>query len=274
MSLQKTSLLVQMAPLPATFTGTPQELSAEMVARMRIVSPSGSNFIFVGDTEPTSNVGPWLKDGSKWYVWDETISRYVPQDISDSATTWFHVGNSTPLTSDPPIWLKTTNDATQASPSYGNPISWYVFNGTVWVPYVGIVMSGPTVSRPGVPDAFQLYYDTDISVLIWWERTAWRTVDGAPGDCKFVVWETLAEALTQNPGWEVLGASNVAWRGRWISQATKDAGATPAVDLAVPSGVAKRAARATFGETDGVQMDATSTVPYPPTIALWCLVKV
>src|SRR5258706_8937761 len=125
MSLQDTNLLVQMAPIPATFKGTPQDLATKMIRRMKIVSPSGTNFIFVGDTEPTSNVGPWLKDGTKWYVWEEDIKRYVPLDISDSETTWYFIGNSVPASSDPPVWLKTTKDASEADPSHGDPISWY-----------------------------------------------------------------------------------------------------------------------------------------------------
>lgn len=272
--LVKTSLMVRMAALPPTFRGGPSDLAAEMVRRMEVVSPNGANFIYIGDTEPISNVGPWLKGGTQWYVWDSSVSRYVPQDLTDSETTWFHVGASLPLDTDPPLWLKTTSDPTEASPGYGNPVSWYVNNGSAWVPFVGIVMSGPTESRPASPAEFQLFYDTTIAVLIWWERSAWRTVDGCPGDVKHVVWETLSEALERNPGWEVLGASNVAWRGRYISQATKDPGGAPETDLNVPSGIAERAARTTYGETDGVQMNTSSTVPYPPTIALWTLVKV
>jgi hypothetical protein len=99
-------------------------------------------------------------------------------------------------------------------------------------------------------------------------------VDGVPGDVKAVVWDTLQEALDHNPGWELLGASSVAWRGRYVSQATKDPGGSPATDLSTLAGVAHRAAHETFGETDGIQMNSSSAVPYPPTIALWHLVKV
>ena len=270
--MNNTNLVIQMAPLSQTFSGTPQEWSSEMVRRMKIVSPAGSNFIFTGDTEPSSNVGPWLKDGTQWYVWDVTINRYVPLDISASQQQWFFIGNSTPATADPPVWLRTTNDS--ATNNFGNPLSWYIYNGTAWVPFVGIVLNGPTAGRPTAPVDYQQYFDTDISVLLWWERSAWRTVSGVPGDVKFVVWETLDEALLQNPGWEFLGASNSTWRGRYISMATKDPGASPVSDFNTSAGVAHRAARTTYGETDGVSIDPMSAVPYPPTIALWTLVKV
>lgn len=271
--MQDTNLAIQMSPLKATFKGTPQELAAEMIRRSKIVSPSGTNFIFVGDTEPTSDVGPWLKNGTQWWVFNADTKRYVPLDISESETVWFHMQNSTPTTSTPPVWLKTTKDQTEDDTSHGNPIGWYTWNGTNWVPYISIVLSGATSDRPTNPVAFQQFYDTTISCLIWFERSAWRTVSGVPGDVKHVFFETLTEAKIQNPGWDVVGADNQAFRGRWISQATKDSGATPETDLTVGAGISKRAAFETFGETDGVKIDGASPVPYPPTIALWTLVK-
>ena len=273
MALQDTNLILQGAPLPVDFNGSPQDLFAEFIRRTKIVSPSGTNFFFVGDTEPTSNVGPWLKGGTMWFVWDEDINRYVPLNISESETRWFHVGATTPPTSTPPVWLRTTQDQTEANGAIGDPIGWYVFNGTFWVAYNSIVNSGTTEQRPVAPVDFQQYYDATITCLIWWERSQWRTVSGVPGDVKAVAFEVLTEALQRNPGWELFGAGAQSFRGRWISQATKDSGATPATDLTTSAGVAHRAAFETFGETDGVQLDSGSPVPYPPTIALWHLVK-
>lgn len=271
--MQDTNLALQIAPLKATFQGTPQELVEQILRRAKIVSPTGTNFIYIGDAEPTSDVGPWLKLNKQWWVFDTDIKRYVPLDISESETLWFHMQNSTPSTSTPPVWLKTTKDQTEADPSHGNPIGWYTFNGVAWVPYAGIVLSGTTADRPPSPASFQQFYDTDIACLIWWERNAWRTVSGVPGDLKAVGFQVLAEALTANPGWSVFGANNQAFRGRWISQATKDSGGSPDTVLTVGAGVAPRAAFETFGETDGVQLNGASPVPYPPTIAMWTLIK-
>ena len=273
MSLTNTNLQIQMAQLPATFSNTPQQFAIEMVRRMKIVSPNGTNFIFIGDVEPTSNVGPWLKGGTQWFVWDESIKRYVPLDISASETKWYWIGASTPPNSTPPVWMRTSKDATVDDPSYGEPRSWLVFNGATWETFVGIVESGPTSARPSAPENYQQFYDTDITSLLWFERAKWRTVSGVPGDVKPVAFLTLTDALTHNPGWSVLGAANVAIRGRWVMQAGKDPGATPETTLTMPPGVANRAAFETFGETDGVKIDATSPVPYPPSLALWWLTK-
>lgn len=275
MALRDTNLLIEMSGLPPTFRGTPQEFFAEAVRRMKIVSPNGTNFIYIGDIEPTSNVGPWLKNGDRWYVFDEDLKRYVPLNIEDSEKSWFFVQASVPDDVDPPLWLKTEKDSTEASPGFGEIVGWYFWNGALWVPFNSIVRSGTTANRPANPVDLQQYYDTTIATLIWWERSQWRTVSGTPGDIKAVAFDTLAEALTFNPGWEVLGAENQNVRGRWISQATKDSpGSGGTTDLSVGSGIAERAAFEVFGETDGVAIDSSSDVPYPPTIAFWHLVKV
>jgi hypothetical protein len=273
MALKPTNLYIQMAQLSPTFKGTPQELASAMVQRMKILSPNGTNFIFIGDVEPVSNVGPWLKGGTQWFVWDDSIKRYVPLDISASETRWYWIGLTTPTSTPPQVWLKTTKDATDQDPSHGSPIGWYVFDGVNWVPFNSIVFSGPTASRPSNPADFQQFYDTDIGVFIWWERGQWRTVSGGPGDVKQVIFETLTDALQFNPGWEVLGAQNQNFRGRLMSMATKDSGTSPETVLTVGAGISERAALETFGENNGLQINNASTLKYPGTLALWTLVK-
>lgn len=269
MALVSTNLIIQMAQLPPDFVGNPNDLAVEMVRRMRIVSPTGTNFFFVGDTEPTSNLGPWLKNGTQWWVWSDDTKRYIPLDISASQVNWYWMSNSTPPNSTPPLWLKTTQDQTEDDPSHGQPIGWYEFNGTAWVPFVGIVLSGNTANRPTGAAEYQLYYDTDITVLIWWERGQWRTVSGVPGDIKFVSFATLDDALTRNPGWDLYGAGNQNLRGRIIMQASENSdGSNP---VTVPPNVAQRRAGETFGETDFVAINnsALDSAPKTATQALF-----
>ncbi len=75
---------VESAPISPAFSGTPQQFWDHGVARLRIVGPSGFYGIVVSDTEPTSNQGLWLKGGTKPYVWDDDVARYVPMDLTDS----------------------------------------------------------------------------------------------------------------------------------------------------------------------------------------------
>lgn len=273
MALQPTNLIISASQLPPTFKGTPQEWLNEYTRRLRILSPTGVFTFTVGDTEPSSNVGPWLRGGTQWFVFDEETKRYIPLDISESEKTWYHIGPTTPTDATPPLWLKTTSVPTDASPSPGNAVSWYLFNGTAWVPFNSIALSGTTAQRPTGPADLQQFYDTDISVLIWWERNAWRTVAGSPGDIKSVAFSTLTEALVFSPGWSLLGVTNRAIRGRYIIQAAKDAGGSPETEVTTDPGVPHRGVLEVFGETTLLQENASSDVAYPPTIGFWHLTK-
>lgn len=261
-----TNLILQSAPIPATFDGTPVELQAAIISRCKIVSASGTSFFVISDIEPTSNVGPWLKNGTQWWVFSTATNRYVPLDISASETVWYFLGNSTPPGVDPPLWLKTERDATTTDSSYGRALGWYEWTGAVWRPFVGVIASGTTAERPTNPVEYERFYDTDINVEIWWNRGKWRTVSGSPGDLKFALFETLQEALQFNPGWILNGASNQAFRGRVISQATADSGGGN--PLSTGAGVPQRQAFETF--THSVTAGGTDIVP---AMALYALVK-
>ena len=274
MSLKATSLLIEAAPLPSTFKGTPNDLFTAMIQRMKVMSPNSSNFIFVGDSEPSTDVGPWLRNGTQWWVFDKTQGRYVPLDISASAGVPFFIGNSTPNGVTPPVWLKTTNDSTDQNPNgFGAPISWLFWNGSAWVPYNSVVFSGPTTSRPATPDNFQMFYDTDQIVLIWWERGAWRTVDGVPGDLKFVSTLLLDDALARNPGWDVYGRGNTDVRGRALVGATQDPGGSPTNSFPPDSGIPAKVAGTFGGENVLLQLQPASQTSQTPTLNLWLLVK-
>ncbi len=69
------------SPLPYDWAGTPNELRAEITSRLRIEAQEQYALIYSGSTEPTSNIGPWLKDGNKWYVWSDATGNYVPATV-------------------------------------------------------------------------------------------------------------------------------------------------------------------------------------------------
>ena len=83
----------------------------------------------------------------------------------------------------------------------GNPIGWFSWNGSTWAQILFASPSGTTANRPSSAVTGQLYFDTDINVPLIYERSAWRTQSGSPGDVKEVYAATLADALTANPGW-------------------------------------------------------------------------
>lgn len=241
--LNKTNLVIVAAPLQPDFDGSPQEFYEALVERMSIQSPSGTNFFVVGDVEPSSDSGPWLKDGDRWYVYSSTVGHYVPINIDDSITALFVVSSTAPdapvVDSDPTLWLRVSG--TRA-------IGWYGWDGTAWRPFNGIPASGATADRPSAPFAFEQFFDTDINVLLHYERGAWRTLSGSPGDVKAVTATTAASALTINPGWSILGEADNSYLGRVFAPASKDPGGAPVKVLTPPAGITVRAAGDSFGE--------------------------
>ena len=151
MALNPTNLVLQAAPLPATFVGDPNDFFRAMIERIRIMSASGTQFFVVSDVEPTSNQGPWLKGGTEWWVWDVNLNKYVPLDVSQSETKWYQTGSTIPTTQDPPLWLRTQSGVTVVGPAPGQPIGWYLFNGTSWVGFTELVDG--SVTLPKLADA-------------------------------------------------------------------------------------------------------------------------
>jgi hypothetical protein len=82
-----------MSVLPITITGsplaegnyTPQELFDAIVARLALETQESYVLIGTGSVLPTSDQGPFMLDGNKLYVWNETDGEYQPQIIEFQA---------------------------------------------------------------------------------------------------------------------------------------------------------------------------------------------
>jgi len=100
--------------LPITFSAspltpgkayTPQQLQDAIVARLKIDSQTELSFFTTGTTAPTSNTGPWLKDGSTWYVWDAVLGTYVPETLTYESLRYI-ASESTPDQTTYTLWVK------------------------------------------------------------------------------------------------------------------------------------------------------------------------
>lgn len=271
--LYKTNLFLQGAPLPQGFKGTPQQWYESILERIRIVAPFGFSTIVIGSLKPTSNQGPWLKDGTQWYVWDVNETDYVPLDISQSATPPYYVQTADPAgTPDSEGNYPTEGDEgwQENGPLGSGPLLWFRLNsGETGVDGMFIFIrgrwqsllqsGGATEDRPTSPANWEQYYDTTISTLLHWERGAWRTVDGCRGDLKYVSWPTAEEALQFNPGWEIFGtgeSADTTLRGRFLVMATKNAGGSPSTRLEVVGGISEKSAGVLGGEESHILIDS------------------
>lgn len=68
---------VRAAALPPGFKGDPQTMLTAFAQRL-IVTPSEPWSSFInGGAQPSSNVGPWLKDGMEFRVWSDLLGTYT-----------------------------------------------------------------------------------------------------------------------------------------------------------------------------------------------------
>jgi hypothetical protein len=95
-------------PIPSNFKGTPQQLLDLWLERMSVAEDTST--VIVSDVQPTTNVGPWFKNGKQLWVWDGTT--YIPLDVSGSILPQIFVGASEPSSTDYQIWVKITGGDT------------------------------------------------------------------------------------------------------------------------------------------------------------------
>lgn len=117
-------ITVQMGALPAAVKWTPQQLADAIAARMSLVSAQTYALFVTGSTAPTSDVGPWLKNGVEWYVWDAGTGTYVPITI-DSASLGYFIGEAAPDHNLYSFWIQTT--------AGGSPLALKIYYSGAWV---------------------------------------------------------------------------------------------------------------------------------------------
>lgn len=97
------------APLPAHFRGNLQEFLDAFLDRMEITSDAET--FTISDDEPAGNRGPWFKEGTQLFVWNEETSDYDGIDLSASYTAQVWIGATEPDSTIYKIWLKLSGTA-------------------------------------------------------------------------------------------------------------------------------------------------------------------
>lgn len=259
MASEQLNLAVTGAPLPPDFIGSPQEFFEAILTRMRVIFPTGQTSFVISDTEPSTNLGPWLKGGTQWYVWDEDTKRYIPLDISPSVEDVVVISDTAPATGEKPLWLQIKGTRV---------VRWNAWITDAWKP---LYNRGTTGQRPSDPVEYERYEDTTIKTEIVFYEAAWHTVAGSPGDIKMVKWPTLAEALQYNPGWQEIGANFASddARGRALTAAHKDPGGSPVATFPPAAGITARAAGDKFGsETHALSAAEAANQPHQHVIGV------
>lgn len=113
-----------MGSLPPTVRWTPQQLADAIAARLFLVTSQSFALFVSGSTEPASNVGPWLRNGTEWFVWSNATGNYQPQTIS-SASLGYIISSSAPDPLIYSVWIETAIG--------GSPLSVKTYFSGAWV---------------------------------------------------------------------------------------------------------------------------------------------
>lgn len=152
-------------PLPVTFSAspltpgksyTPQQLADAIVSRLSLDSQTELSFFVTGSTAPTSNVGPWLKDGTTWYVWDSTTGAYIPM-LAENETLRYVASITAPDQDVYTLWIQLNSVA--------------IVNGAITSPpgtqAIGLAYwNAPTTSWRSVYDSTFIALGTQIDVAV------------------------------------------------------------------------------------------------------------
>lgn len=117
--------------LPEGWEGSPQDLLDAVAQLLQVKFEEDFALFKIGPTQPDSNQNrAWLKDGTAWWVFDETIGDWRPADISDKYRL-IYVQPSDPSATDTisngSLWLRLeSNGVTPRSMSVWIDGSWRI----------------------------------------------------------------------------------------------------------------------------------------------------
>jgi hypothetical protein len=116
-------LNIAFASLPPNVAWTPQQLGDAIAERLYITTQQTFALFVSGSTEPSSNVGPWLKNGETWYVWSDADGGYVAQTI-EPASLGYWIGPDAPDNSVYNFWIETA--------AGGSPLALKIYYSSAW----------------------------------------------------------------------------------------------------------------------------------------------
>ena len=191
-----TQALVSVTPPPPGWSGDLTALFSLLQLSLKVTNPAGYNSFVTGSVAPTTDQGPWLKNGVEWYVWSSVDGGYVPQGLTGAMPEILGGGETIPDTSN------TSGAFFWTPPGIGSAL--YHWGSSGWS-YIGGNLRGPTSLRPASPVPYTRFFDSSIGAELYYKPSfGWVTVAGVIGDIKFVQALTLSAATLQNPGWEPL----------------------------------------------------------------------
>ncbi len=131
-------ITIEFSSFPPQVRWTPQQQWDAGASRLRLVTSTSFALFVSGSTEPSSNVGPWLRGGTSWYVWSDTLGKYVPQVLAPESLGYW-IGPDAPDHNVFSVWIETT--------AGGSPLAVKTYYSGAWVDvYAATLASYATVT--------------------------------------------------------------------------------------------------------------------------------
>jgi len=115
----------RVSALNPTKTYTPQQFADAIAARLSIETSEELSLFVSGSAAPSTDSGPWLKDGVTWWVWSATVGAYIPQPL-DLESLRYTASQVAPDPSKFIFWI-------QVDSTTGRPISINYYVSGSWV---------------------------------------------------------------------------------------------------------------------------------------------
>lgn len=126
-------LTIDFGSLPTTGQGyTPQQLLDRAGLNARIFTEQNFALFTSGTTAPTSDTGPWVKNGNTWYYWSNGTGSYVPFLLEQESLAYF-IGAAAPDQNIYQFWIETAGN--------GSPLALKTYYNGAWTDVYATVVS-------------------------------------------------------------------------------------------------------------------------------------
>jgi hypothetical protein len=138
---------IKSSPLPSNFKGTPQQFQDALTARLYLETSLNSiSLVAQGSVAPSSNQGPWLKDGTTWYIWSDATGSYVP--VSADFLTLRYVASPLTAIPDPAkytLWIQLDAAGQAIGIAYWFNSAWRNVYDTTFLAYNEQILNASTL---------------------------------------------------------------------------------------------------------------------------------
>ncbi len=150
-------LTISIGPLPSGQRYTPQGLVDAINARIKASTQESLALFSVGSVAPTSNQGPWLKNGVEWWVWSDTTGAYVPVQANE-LTLGYKAATTAPDPAKYKLWIRLADDGEPLDINYSNGSVWRDIYGAIFetLPTTDQMNAAITLANKAYPASAQL----------------------------------------------------------------------------------------------------------------------